>query len=177
MILDIIFLLVVIGAFYAGFKQGIIYALISFVSIFIGVIAALNFSTFVGIYLIKNFNFPEFILPLLSYLVVFFVVIYSLKFVAFVMQKVLQKIALNGINKLAGGILFGLLGIFIFSVLFSFLNDYGIFTETLKTESHVYPLVSEIGPEVFTYFSEMIPMFNDIYQQTNDLFKEAAVNM
>ena len=61
MILDIIFLLVVIGAFYAGFKQGIIYALISFVSIFIGVIAALNFSTFVGIYLIKNFNFPEFI--------------------------------------------------------------------------------------------------------------------
>lgn len=177
MIIDILFLLIIIAAFYSGFKQGIIYAVLSFLGIFIGVIAALNFSTFAGIWLVKNFNLPELIIPALSFVVVLVVVVASVKFVAFFVKKILQTISLNFINKIAGGVLYAVLAAFIFSVLFSFVDDYGILTETLKAESQVYPYVSTFGPVIFKTVSDLIPVFNDIYKDTNDLFKNAASNL
>ena len=177
MVLDIIFLLVVIAAFYSGFKQGIIYAVLTFVGVFLGVITALNFSTFAGVWLVKNFNIPEIIIPVLSFVVVLVVVVAAVKIVAFLAQKILQTINLNFVNKLAGGALFGVLGAFLFSVLFSFIDNYGFFTAGLKAESQVYPIISTFGPKVFETASELLPMFKDIYQETNDIFKNAAENM
>jgi len=177
MILDVIFLLAVIAAFYSGFKQGIIYAMLSFLGIFLGIIAALNFSTFAGLWLVKNFNLPEVILPTLSFVVVLIVVISAIKIVAFLAKKILQTISLDFVNKISGGVLYAILASFVFSVLFSFVDQYGFLTETLKTESQVYPYVSTFGPIIFKKVSEMIPIFNDIYHQTNELFKTAASNI
>lgn len=177
MILDVIFLLLVVYAFYSGFKQGIIASVLSFVGVFLGVIIALNFSTFMSIYLVKNFNLPEIIIPMMSFIVVFGVVIVSLKMVAFIVQNVLKKVALNSVNKISGGLLFGVLAAFIFSVLFSFIDNYGILTDNLKTESQIYPLVSSFGPQIFKTFSELIPVFTDIYKETNEVFKTAAENL
>ena len=100
MILDVIFLLAIIAAFYSGFKQGIIYAVLSFLGIFVGVIAALNFSTFAGVWLVKNFNLPEIIIPVLSFVVVFLVVMATVKLVAFIVQKILQTISLNFVKEI-----------------------------------------------------------------------------
>ena len=177
MVLDIVFLLVIVAAFYSGFKQGIIYAVMSFIGIFLGVVVALNFSTFAGVWLVKNFNIPEIIIPVISFVVVLVVVVASIKMVAFLVQRILQTINLNFVNKLAGGALFGVLAAFIFSVLFSFIDNYGIFTDSLKLESQVYPIISTFGPQIFETASELIPLFKDIYQETNDIFKNAAENM
>lgn len=177
MVLDVMFLLLVIFAFYSGFKQGIISSVLSFIGIFLGVIIALNFSTFAGIYLVKNFNFPEAILPALSFIVVLLVVIVSIRTVAFLAQKVLQVISIDFINKISGGILYGILAAFIFSVLFSFIDNYGILTESLKAESQVYPFVSSFGPQIFKTASDLIPFFTDIYKEINEVFKNAAANL
>ena len=177
MVLDVLFLLLVIFAFYSGFKQGIIASVLSFIGIFLGVIIALNFSTFAGIWLVKNFNFPEAILPVLSFIVVLLVVIISIRTVAFLAQKVLQIISINFINKIAGGVLHGVLAAFIFSVLFSFIDNYGILTESLKEESQVYPFVSSFGPQIFKTASDLIPFFTDIYKEINEVFKTAAENL
>lgn len=177
MVLDVMFLLLIIFAIYTGFKQGIISSVLSFIGVFLGIIIALNFSTFAGIYLVKNFNFPEIILPVLSFIVVLLIVIVSIRTVAFLAQKVLQVISINFVNKIAGGILYGVLAAFIFSVLFSFIDNYGILTESLKTESEVYPFVSSFGPQIFKTASDLIPMFTDIYKETNEIFKSAAENL
>lgn len=177
MVLDIVFLLLVIFSFYTGFKQGIISSVLSFVGVVLGVIVALNFSTFAGVWLVKNFNLPEVIIPVLSFVVVLLVVLVSIKAVAFIVQKILQTVSLNFINKIAGGALYGVLAAFIFSVLFSFIDNYGILTDSLKAESQVYPLVSTFGPQIFTYVSDLIPLFSDIYKETNEIFKNAAENL
>ena len=177
MLIDIIFLLVIVAAFYSGFKQGIIYAVLSFLGIFIGVIAALNFSTFAGIWLVENFNLPEVIVPVLSFVVVLIVVIAAIKLVAFLAKKILQTISLNFVNKISGGLLYAVLASFIFSVLFSFINQYGFLTESLKAESQVFPYISTFGPVIFKTISDLIPVFNDIYKDTNELFKNAASSL
>lgn len=177
MVLDVIFLLVIIAAFYSGFKQGIIYAVLSFLGIFIGVIAALNFSTFAGIWLVQNFNLPEVVVPVLSFVVVLVVVILAIKTVAFIAKKILQTISLNFVNKISGGVLYAVLASFVFSVLFSFIDQYGFLTETLKAESQVYPYVANFGPIIFKTVSDLIPVFNDIYEDTNELFKNAASSL
>lgn len=177
MVIDVIFLLVIIAAFYSGFKQGIIYAVLSFLGIFIGVIAALNFSTFAGIWLVQNFNLPEVIVPVLSFVVVLVVVIATIKIIAFLAKKILQTISLNFVNKISGGVLYAVLASFVFSVLFSFIDQYGFLTEALKTESQVYPYVASFGPVIFKNVSDLIPIFNDIYKDTNELFKNAASNL
>ncbi len=177
MVIDIIFLLVVIGAFYSGFKQGIIYAVLSFIGIFVGVIAALNFSTFAGIWLVKNFNIPEAIIPVISFIVVLIVVIAAIKFVAYLAKKILQTISLNFVNKISGGVLYSILAAFLFSVLFSFIDQYGFLTETLKAESQIYPYASTFGPVIFKTVSDWLPMFKDIYKDTNELFQNAASNL
>lgn len=177
MIIDILFALLVIAAFYSGFKQGIIYTVLNFIGIFVGVVAALNFSTFAGVWLVKNFNLPEIIIPTLSFIVVIVVVVATIKFVAFLAKKVLQAISLNFVNKLTGGVLFAVLASFIFSVLFTFIDQYGVLTDTLKAESQIYPYASNFGPIIFKAVSDFIPIFNDIYKQTNDIFKTAAENL
>lgn len=177
MILDVLFLLGVLAAFYSGYKQGVISSVLNFIGIFLGVIIALNFSTFVGVWLVKNFNLPELIIPALSFVVVILVVVAAVKTVAFLAQKILQMVSLNFVNKLAGGLLFGVLASFLFSVLFTMVNNYGFFTEDLKNQSQVYPYVAKIGPEVFKTASNLIPIFKDIYEETNTIFKQAAENI
>ncbi|MFT4644459.1 MAG: membrane protein required for colicin V production [Planctomycetota bacterium] len=177
MVIDVIFLLIIIASFYSGFKQGIIYAVLSFLGIFVGVIAALNFSTFAGIWLVKNFNLPEIVIPTLSFVVVLIVVIAAIKFVAFLAKKILQTISLNFVNKISGGLLYAVLASFIFSVLFSFIDQYGFLTEAVKAESQVYPYVSTFGPIIFKNVSDLIPVFNDIYKDTNEIFKNAASSL
>lgn len=177
MVLDIVFLLLVIFAFYSGFKQGIISSVLSFIGVVLGIIVALNFSTFTGVWLVQNFNLPEIIIPVLSFVVVLLVVLVSIKAVGFIVQKILQTVSLNFINKIAGGALFAVLAAFVFSVLFSFVDNYGILTESLKAESQVYPLASTFGPQIFTFASNLVPLFSDIYKETNEIFKNAAENL
>jgi membrane protein required for colicin V production len=100
---DIIIAVVLVWAFYSGYKKGAIYMLISFIAIIVGVYAAVFFS-----YLLVG-KIGEFIhtdpekLKVISYILTFVIVFGFLHLIGKILDKFLQAIALGFVNRLIGG--------------------------------------------------------------------------
>jgi membrane protein required for colicin V production len=102
---DLIIVIVLVWAFYSGYKKGIIYMLISFLAIIVGLYAAIHFSYIIvgklGEWLDKD---PD-QLKILSYILTFVIVFALLHLVGKILDKFLEAVALGFVNRLAGGAL------------------------------------------------------------------------
>lgn len=174
MILDILLGLFVFGAFYKGYTKGIIYSMLSLIAIIVGIIIAMNFSSFAAVWLAKNFNLPSIILPVLSFVLVLIAVIASIKLVAILTEKILKAIMLNFVNKIAGALVWSFIVVLIFSVLVYFVDQAGFLTSAVKQASMTYPLVKSLGPEGLSIFQTFIPYLKESFELLNKTVQEAA---
>lgn len=175
MIIDIICGILILLAFFNGYKKGIIDAVLSIFAIVLGIIIALNFSTIVTSWLIENFNLPTFILPALSFILVIIVVILALKLVANLAEKILKTVMLNFVNKLAGGIVWSLLATVILSLLLFFVNKTGIFTESLISESFALKTLLPLAPTFLELISALIPKMKESFLQLNQQVQDLPI--
>jgi membrane protein required for colicin V production len=102
---DLIIAVVLVWAFYSGYKKGIIYMLISFLSIIVGVYAVIHFSYLVSDKLGGWINLDAGQTKILSYIVTFVLVFAILHLVGKILDKFFEAIALGFVNRLAGGAL------------------------------------------------------------------------
>src|SRR5438477_6968530 len=105
MILDLIFAVLIILAIIKGYQRGLIVGVFSFVAIIIGLAAAIKLSTVVADYIGKTVKISDQWLPLISFAVVFFIVVLLVRLGANAMQKVAETIMLGWVNRV-GGIIF-----------------------------------------------------------------------
>lgn len=175
MIIDILLGLVVVAAFYNGYLKGIIYSLLSFIAIILGFVIAMNFSSVAAVWLYKNFNVPSVIMPALSFILVLLAVIVAIKLVAYLTEKVLKAIMLNFVNKFAGGVVWSVIAILLFSMLLFFVDQTGILTASLKESSATYPHIVSLGPKGLSLFEAIIPYFKESFELLNKTVREAAV--
>lgn len=176
MILDILLGLFVFGAFYKGYTKGIIYSMLSLIAIIVGIIIAMNFSSFAAVWLAKNFNLPSIILPVLSFVLVLIAVIASIKLVAILTEKILKAIMLNFVNKIAGALVWSFIVVLIFSVLVYFVDQAGFLTSAVKQASITYPLVKSLGPEGLSIFQTFTPYLEESFELLNKTVQEAAAH-
>ena len=176
MILDILLGLFVFGAFYKGYTKGIIYSMLSLIAIMVGIIIAMNFSSFAAVWLAKNFNLPSIILPVLSFVLVLIAVIASIKLVAILTEKILKAIMLNFVNKIAGALVWSFIVVLIFSVLVYFVDQAGFLTLAVKQASITYPLVKSLGPEGLSIFQTLTPYLKESFELLNKTVQEAAAH-
>lgn len=174
MILDVLLGLVVVAAFYNGYSKGIIYSILSFVAIVVGFVVAMNFSSVAAVWLYKNFNVPSVIMPALSFILVLLAVIVAIKLVAYLTEKVLKAIMLNFVNKIAGGVVWSIIAILLFSVLLFFVDKTGFLTDNLKNSSATYSYISALGPKSLSIFDALIPYFKESFELLNSTVQEAA---
>jgi len=111
--IDIIILTPLLYGFYKGFKNGLIFELISLISLFIAVFIALKFSGQLEHFLVeKNYislNYSPFIAFIISFLGAMIVIQLTGK----VLNKIIETVQLKFINKLMGAG-FGTLKYFVF---------------------------------------------------------------
>ncbi len=103
--IDIILILYLVWGFYTGFKKGVIYMLVSFVSIIIALYAAVHFS-YLSTKLLANWlNKNPQDLKILSYIVTFLGVFLLMHLIGKILDQLIKAVALGFINRILGGVL------------------------------------------------------------------------
>ncbi|MBK7149908.1 MAG: CvpA family protein [Bacteroidetes bacterium] len=169
MIFDIVLLLFFGIGFYQGYKNGIIYSIFSLAGWLMGLIAALRFS-YMMVHALKGITHMEpKTLAIVSFVLMFLLVLLLLKLIAWFLEQVLKSFSLNLPNQIAGGILHGLIGLFVFTIFVWFLNRMDVFPKDLKRDSHAYEYVEDLAPRVIKATGKVVPLVRDTFERFDEL--------
>lgn len=131
---DIIFVIPLLWGAYKGFTKGFVLEIASFLALGLGVWGGLKFSCLSAEYLSKLFNISEKLMPLISFSVVFIVIVIAVFLLAKLLQSVLKKAALGLVNRLLG-LVFGVLKFaFILSIILNLVNVFNKEVEFITPE-------------------------------------------
>ena len=171
MILDLVFAVIIILAFINGYRRGLIVGIFSFVAIIIGLAAAIKLSTVVADYIGKTVKISEQWLPLISFTVVFFIVVLLVRLGANAIQNAAETIMLGWINRIGGIIFYIAIYITIFSVVLFYADQIKIIRPVTKEKSVTYSYIQPWGPKVINNIGNIIPFFKDMFIQLESFFE------
>lgn len=149
---DIAISIILVWAFYSGFKKGIIYMIFSFISIIIGLYAAIHFS-----YLTVE-KLGEFIdkdpaqLKIIAYILTFIIVFGLMYLIGKILDKFLSAVALGFVNKLAGGALSVAIKVVVLSLAFWMFDQanqtFTVVKQETLDESTLYNPIKNMAPVI-----------------------------
>ena len=174
MVIDVIFVILMILAVIQGYRRGFIIAVFSFVAIIVGLAAALKLSTVVAGRIGHAVKVSEKWLPILSFLVVFVVVVLLIRLGARVIQRITETVMLGWFNRLAGIILYAAIYITIFSILLFYAGQMKIISSETVGASISYPFIQPWGPKAIDAIGTVIPFFKNMFVELQDFFSRMS---
>src|SRR5688572_15470249 len=136
MTIDVFFAILMVIAIFKGYSRGFVVALFSILAFIAGIAAAMKLSATVANYLGNNAVIGKQWLPVISFLLVFIVVVLLVRLGASVIEKTMQLAMLGWVNKIAGIILYIVLYIVLLSVVIFYANQVKLISdETLKASA------------------------------------------
>ena len=177
MILDFIFVVIVIIAIIKGYQRGLIVGVFSFVALIIGLAAAIKLSTVVAGYIGKTVKVSEQWLPLISFALVFLIVVLLVRAVAAMIEKSVQFAMLGWVNRLGGVIFYTALYVTIFSVLLFYAEQMKIIQPGTTDKSLTYSFVQPWGPKAINGFGSIIPAFKNMFSDLEEFFGNLSQKM
>ena len=170
MILDIIVAVILIIAVVKGYRQGLIVALFSAVAFIIGLAAALKLSAVVADHLGKAVKVSDKWLPIISFAVVFLIVVLLVRLGARFIQKTVELAMLGWLNRLGGILLYAGLYILIFSILLFYADQLELIRAETKAGSVTYHYIQPWGPKLMDGLGKIIPVFKGMFRDIEDFF-------
>src|SRR4030095_2689379 len=170
MIIDIIFVVLMLMALFKGASKGLIVALFSFLAFFIGLAAALKLSAVVAVHLAQSTNLTGFWLPIVSFLLVFFLVTFLVQLGARWIQKTIELAWLGWLNRLLGVIFYIGLYIIIYSILLFYAKQINLIKQETILESKTYNFIEPWGPAVMNAFGKIFGVFSNMFTELADFF-------
>ena len=174
MILDIIVVVILLIAILKGYRQGLIVALFSFIAFIIGLAAALKLSAVVADHLGKAVKVSDKWLPILSFAVVFLIVVLLVRLGARFIEKTVQLAMLGWLNRLGGILLYAGLYILIFSILLFYADQLNIIKPETKNQSVTYNYIQPWGPKLMEGLGKIVPVFKGMFQDLEDFFDSVS---
>ena len=169
--IDIIFLIIIIGAIAKGVRRGLIIALFSFVGLFIGLAAALKLSAYVGNYLRHSTHIEGKWLPVISFILVFVVVVLLIRWGAGFINTAFEFAMLGWVNKLAGALLYVGMYTLIFSVVLFYADKMHLISEKVEKSSIAYGMIAPLAPTIIDGLGSIIPIFENMFRDLEDFFE------
>ena len=174
MILDIIVVVILILAIIKGYRQGLIVALFSLIALIIGLAAALKLSVVVAGYIGKAVNVSDKWLPIISFAVVFLIVVLLVRAGAKFIQKTVELAMLGWANRVGGILLYVGIYILIFSVLLFYADQMNFIKPETKTGSVTYSYIQPWGPKLMDGLGKIIPVFKGMFEDLEDFFDNVS---
>src|SRR5258708_9256224 len=147
MIIDVIFVILMILALIKGYRRGLIVAVFSFIAIIVGLAAALKLSTVVAKHIGPSVKISEKWLPIISFIIVFVVVLLLIRLGARAIQRISETVMLGWVNRLGGIILYAAIYITVFSILLFYAGQIKIIRSETIQASLTYPFIQPWGPK------------------------------
>ena len=170
MLIDIILIVVVIWAIIVGFRKGLIVGVFSVIAFIAGLAAAIKLSTVVAGYIGKAVKISDQWLPVISFAVVFIIVVLLVRLGAKMKQKSVEMAMLGWINRLAGIILYVAVYILIFSVFLFYIDQMDLIKPETKNASVSYKYIQPLGPKVIDGLGKIIPFFKGMFNDLKEFF-------
>ena len=170
MIIDIIVAVILILAIIKGYRQGLIVAFFSLIAFIVGLAAALKLSVVVAGYIGKAVNISDKWLPIISFAVVFLIVVLLVRVGARFIQKSVEFAMLGWLNKIGGILLYAGIYILIFSVLIFYADQLGFLKPETKNESVTYAYIHPWGPKLMDGLGKIIPVFKGMFKDLEAFF-------
>ena len=174
MVLDIIVAVILILAIIKGYRQGLIVALFSLITFIIGIAAAIKLSVVAAGYIGKAVNVSNKWLPIISFAVVFLIVVLLVRVGAKFIQKTVELAMLGWANRVGGILLYLGLYILIFSVLLFYADQMNFIKPETKSESVTYSYIQPWGPKLMEGLGKIIPIFKGMFEDLEDFFDNVS---
>lgn len=171
LVVDFIIALLIGYALYKGFKEGLVLALISLVSLIVGIFLSLKFSFLFKDWILEKTQWSANVVTICAFVFTFLLVLIAIQFLGKALTKILKTVALGGLNRLAGAVFLGLKMILIISVFLNLFQkiNYNHFIASKETldKSIFYHPIEDFSMAVY-------PMMQEWYQTTLDTVDEQA---
>ena len=174
MILDLVFALLMAFAIFKGYSRGLVVAVFSVLAFIIGIAAAIKLSAVVAGYLGQNMHVSNKWLPVLSFAIVFIVVLILVRLGAKLVAKTFKFALLGWADKLGGILLYILLYTVIFSVVLFYINQMGLIRQETISSSATYAYIEPWGPRAIEGFGKVVPLFKGMFAQLESFFDGVA---
>jgi membrane protein required for colicin V production len=174
MLIDTIFAALMAMAIYKGYSRGLIVALFSAIAFIVGIAAALKLSTVVAGYLGKNVNVSQQWLPIISFIVVFLIVVFLIRMGARIVEKTVKFAMLGWINRLGGILLYAALYLVIISVALFYVQKINLVSPEVIAASKTYAFIEPWGPKAIEGFGKVIPLFKNMFDELSQFFGNVA---
>ncbi len=174
MLLDIIFVVILILAIIKGYQRGLIVGVFSLLAIIIGLAAAIKLSAVVADYIGKAITVSDKWLPVISFAVVFIIVVLLIRLGANLIQKSLEISMLGWVNRLGGIVFYLAVYIIVFSIILFYAEQVKLIKEETIADSATYSYVQPWGPKVIEGFAVIIPVFKDMFTGLENFFEGVA---
>lgn len=174
MIIDLAFLFIMIVALFKGFSKGLIVGIFSLIAFVIGIAAALKLSVLVAHYLENSTGVTGKWLPVISFMLVFIVVVLLVNIGARIIKKTISIAMLGWLDKLGGILLYAILYTLIFSVIIFFAAKTLLLSPETIAASTVYNYISPWGPKVIDNLGKIIPVFKDLFLELQRFFENVG---
>ena len=163
-----------IMAMIKGYSRGLVVALFSILAFIIGIAAAMKLSAVVANLLAKSISISNQWLPIVSFVVVFVIVVLLVRLGAKLVEKTFRIVLLGWVNKLGGILLFVALYTLIFSILLFYAQKINIIGANTIAQSATYRYVEPWGHKVIDGFGSIIPLFKGMFNDLESFFDNMA---
>jgi len=148
--IDIILFIPLVWGLYKGFTKGLIIEAASLVAFGLGVWGGIHFSDFSAGKISEWFNWQSPYLPIVSFAITFLLIVIVVYFIAKLIQRMVEGMALGAINKIGGAIFGSLKFALVMSVVIFVLNaiekSYPVISFEAKKGSLLYEPIGKIAP-------------------------------
>jgi membrane protein required for colicin V production len=170
MIIDLLFAVIMVMALIQGYRRGFIVAVFSFLAIIIGVAAALKLSAVVAEHIGNSVNISNRWLPVLSFFLVFVVIVLLVRLGARAIQRLTETLLLGWLNRLGGIILYVLLYTTVFSIVLFFATQVNLIKPATIKSSVTYGFIKPWGPWAIDALGSIIPFFRNMFAELEQFF-------
>jgi len=158
-VVDIILIVLIVGAAINGFVKGFFVELASIISLILGIWAAVEFSDLVQHWLSNYLTWSNDSMRLTAFILIFVFVVILVHLIATLTEKFVQAIALGIFSRFAGAIFGALKAAFILSILMIIIDAIEDFTVTIipdkaKTESRFYGPIKNMAPNILPFLKD-----------------------
>ena len=161
-------------AIFNGLSKGFVLGIFSVFAILIGLAAALKLSVVVARYLEHSVVSATKWLPVISFCLVFLVVILLTGLLARLIRRSLKFALLGWLDSLGGMILYLVLYIVVLSILLFYANKVMLLSPDAIANSKTYPYIASWGPLVMDNLGKIIPIFKDMFTELEAFFAALA---
>ena len=153
--IDVFFVISVGLGFYWGFQKGLIYALISWIGLYLAGILSLRFAGMAAEHMGMLAEMSPQVRLWLAAILLFFFLLFSVRLLIFILEQILKSFALTTPNKIAGGFIYAFTAVFLYSII---LRQTSGFAPQQAQKSHVFAWISPLAPVILEKSSSVFPL-------------------